>query len=177
LLKVRVTKTGREGAARQGFLEVVLRLDDQEVDSALGQGAGLLAVDLFELRLGELSLGLEELARGSHASGHVLPFRSRPAGDTGRGRVQLADSAFQAMGRQFDPVPAEAVGRYGVRSRLEIAGVDFLDDIGPLDVPCLRACPDREAVPHQFGPHTAVEKDRPLFDEIEDRSLHALPPE
>ncbi len=137
---------GREGRLRVQGVED--RLDQEEVDAAVTQGADLLGVGRVDVverdrpEGGIVDLGGEREGHveRAHRAGHesVAVGVGGLAGEPGALDVHVADRVLQ-------PVVglADRRGREGVRGRdigpgLEVGPVDLADDVGPGDVQQVR---------------------------------------
>ena len=162
---------------RLGLQQVEHRLDEDEVDAALDERRGLLLVGVAEVGVPDLAEGGELGARadapghppGPVGGGEVV---GRPAGQAGRGQVQLADPVGLAVLGQHRGEGAEGVGLDHIAPDLEERPVDPVDDVGPAHHQQLVAPLElgtAEVVGGQLGQlevgaHGAVEDDHPLGD-------------
>ena len=167
---------------RLGLQEVEDRLDDDQVDAALDEGGGLLLVGVPQVGVPDLAEG-GELGAGSDAAGHPPgPVRrgevvGGPAGQRGRGQVELADPVALAVLGQDRGEGSEGVGLHHVAADLEERPVDPVDGVGPGDHQQLVAPLEVRAAEvvggevHQLevGAHGAVEDDHPLGGGLRDR--------
>ena len=152
-----------------GGLELVAvahRLDDDEV----GTGLGAVSHDLGEERDGVLEVKvaerLEELARGADVEGDpgaVLTL----AGPLG-GFCNVYGGSYNFLKRKFaarrvlEPVGAEGVGVYDVRTRVEVRAVQALYALRVQDVPGLRPFAGLEAHFLQASARAAVQEQPPF---------------
>ena len=135
---------------RLGVERVEDRLDEQHVGAPFDQSAGLLAVGLGQLREGHLARG--GVAHVGRHRGRAVgrPHRARDeaglrgvalrilvgrrTGDGGRRAGNLSREVAYAVVGQRDGVGVERVGGYQVGAGLEVARMDFADDVGPRQV-------------------------------------------
>ena len=149
------TVDGKE--CRLGVERVEDRFDEQHVDTSLDQSAGLFAVGFGQLGEGHLARGgvahvgrhRGRAVRGAHRPRHeaglrgVAPreFVGRRAGNGGRRAGDFARMVAQPVVGQRDGVGVERVGRYDVGPRLEVARMDFADDVGACQAEQVVAAP------------------------------------
>ena len=160
------------GAEHGGLdLEDVLRgLDDDQVDAALQQAAGLLLEDLHEVaeadRAERRVVGGGEVAGRADRAGHEVLLADRLAGDLGGTAVDLERLVAEAPLLELEPRALERVGLDDLGARLDHRGVELLDDVGPVEHQRLVAAAgklvvvlEREVVLLERRAHRTVEDD------------------
>ena len=160
------------GAEHGGLdLEDVLRgLDDDQVDAALDEAAGLLLEDLDEVaeadRAERRVVGGGEEAGGADRAGHEVLLADRLAGDLGGAAVDLERVLAEAPLLELEARALEGVGLHDLGAGLDHRGVQLLDDVGAVEHQRLVAAPgqlvvvlEREVVLLERGAHRAVEDD------------------
>ncbi len=126
---------------RLGLQQVLGGLDQQGVHPAVDETLRLLGERLLqEVRVGgvaeagELGARTDRAEHPAHPAVLCLERLSGAPRDLGAGARELLDALLDAVVGEVGPVRAERVGLDRVDARLEIGGVDGLDDVGPRHV-------------------------------------------
>src|SRR5581483_3373425 len=169
--------------------DVLLRLDQQQVDTRLGERPCLASVHLGQLV--ERDVAERRVVRGRqhagrpHRAGHEdrvvrrLESRGGALGDLDRGAVDLVVPVLEAVLRQLDRARLEGVGLEHIHADGAVAAVDLLDDVRPrhgqeIVATFLPAEVGRgELVPLQRGAHRAVEDQDAPRQLLEESARHA----
>ena len=175
------------GEDRRFALEqVVDRLDQQRIDAAIEQTAGLFEIRGVQLVKADVSQR-RQLRAGAQRTEHVTGmFRGRvlirnEASNSRRLAVDLSRPLRQIVLGQRDCRSAEGVGQYGIRSGFEIRRVQRCHGVGAREIEDLVAAlkavevGERQVEQLQTGSGRAVEHDHPLSSSrAEVGTLHPL---
>ena len=135
---------------RLGVQRIKHRLDKHEIRAPLDQRPHLLGIDIDEeipidlakTRIIHIGAERERLVGRPNRAGHETRpdntffgvtcgiFIGHPAGEPGRGEVDLAHQMFRAIIGLANAVGREGVGLGNVRPRLEIGAVDRFGHLG-----------------------------------------------
>src|SRR5206468_3373549 len=78
----------------------------------------------------------------------------------------------QAVHGELEAVRAEGIGLDPVGARLDVFGVNGLDDPGIVEIEHVEAGVERHAAGIEHGAHRAVAEERPLADALEEGRGH-----
>ena len=147
--------------------QVRLRLDDQQVDAAVGERGGLLPVGLERVLRLDPAVRSQPHAQRPHRTGD-----EPGAGVTGEGRrraVELGRPRGEAVRAQPEPVPPERVREDDVGAGVDERAMDLEDPLRVVDVQQFEARADRLALLDQRRAHAAVGQERPFGEERSER--------
>ncbi len=161
--------------------QIELGLDDERIDAALDQRAGLHLVRVTQRRERDLPERGELGARTHRTGDEPLAVRGREvirdlAGQSGVRQGDLVCAVGQVVFAERDRERPERVGLDDVGAHLEVRGVQGADDVGPGDAQVLVAPLERvaaevvrgEVLALQPGTGGAVVDDDALVDEIKE---------
>jgi hypothetical protein len=149
---------GRPESA-ESLPEIVLGFDEQKIHTAFREGLGLEGIRFFKLGFRALALRGQKSARRTQAPTDESAAGTDGDGDFRGGTVELLGPVLQTVRGQFDRCSAEAVGQDGIRSGLEIGGVNAADFVGTIGVPQFGRIAGRKPFLKKLGAHGAVKKD------------------
>ena len=160
---------------RLGAEEVELGLDEEQVDAALEQSAGLDLVGVAQFGEADLAERRELGARAHGAGDEAAVAVGHLTGDAGGGQVELVGPFGDVVLGEGDGEGAERGGLDDVDADLEEVVVHLGDDVGPGDRQEVGAALERltpEVVGGQVeclhvGAERAVVDDDALLDEVE----------
>ena len=147
--------------------QVRLRLDDQQVDAAVGERGGLVPVGLERILRLDPAVRSQPHAQRPHRTGH-----EPGAGVTGEGRrgaVELGRPRGETVRAQPEPVPPERVREDDVGAGVDERAMDLEDPLRVVDVQQFEARADRLALLDQRRAHAAVGQERPFGEEGSER--------
>ena len=160
-------RTRREGRLR--LLERRHRLDHEEVDAAIDEALGLLAVGGDASAKVTLPKGSSGLPRGPIGAGHEgASLRRVLARCRAPSRLILRDLLLEAVGAELEAVGAEGVGLDDVDARLDVLLVDGAHEGGVREVQLVEAAVHEDAAGVEHRPHGAVAHDDALGDPLEE---------
>ena len=160
---------------RLGAEQVELRLDEEHVDAAFEEAAGLLLVGVAQLGEADLAERGELGARADRAGHQAAVAVGHLAGDAGGGQVDLVGPLGDPVLGQRHGEGAEGGGLDDVDADLEEVVVHRGDDVGPGDHQQLVAALERlapevvgaEAQRLDVGAEGAVVDDHLLVDQVQ----------
>ena len=118
-----------------GLEDVQAGLDQEDVNAAVEEAAGLLEVAGEEVVVADLAEGDQLGAGAERADGEAWVVRGGDrvhgvAGEAGGGDVEVVGSVGEAEFGEDDAIGAEGVGLDGVTADVEEAAVNLLDGVG-----------------------------------------------
>src|SRR5262249_29172933 len=132
-----VERLPRPEERRLRLEDVLLGLDDQQVDAALDQRAGLLVEDLDQAPEADVAeggvVGRGQEAGGPDRAGHEAVGAGCLAGDLSRPAVDLDRVVREPPLVELQAAPLEGVGLEHLGAGIEHGAVDALDDVGTIE--------------------------------------------
>ena len=154
---------------RADFVQIAERLEDEEIDAAVGKRLRLLAEIVARLVDAGLAPRLDADAERSDGAGDVrLLARSVPR-DFRRLLVDRVQPIGEAERSELDAVRAERVGLDDVGARADVLLVHFSDQVRLRQVQRVEALVDEDALRIEHRPHRAVAHEDPLVERVEKR--------
>ena len=170
--KVRDRAHRREGGLR--LLEGRHRLDHEEVDAAVDESLGLLAVGRGRVLGRHAPDGLEVLAYGSDRPGHERLASRGLTRDPRPLAVDGEDLLLQAVGAELEAVGAEGVRLDDVDACGHVLFVDAAHEGGVREVQLVEASIEEDALVVEHRPHGTVADDHALAHALEKRLRGSL---
>ncbi len=176
---LRDDRDGRRYAAngvhrRADLVQVAERLEDEQIDPAIGQSLSLFAEILARLVDTGLAPRLDAHAQRSDRAGDISLFASRVSRQLRALDVDGVQFVGETEGSELDAVRAERVGLDDVRAGPHVLLVYFGDQIRLRQVQRVEALVDEDALRVQHRPHRAIANEYPFRECVEKRLLHGF---
>ncbi len=171
--QIRDGPDGLHGQAQ--LLEIGEGLDHEGIHAAFEQPFRLLAKGRPGFLGRDRPQRGEVLPEGADGAEHedVAPERlAHVPRQLDAAQIDLAHLRGQAVDAQLEAVGAEGIGLDPVGARLDVLGVNALDDLGLVDVQHVEAGIQRHAAGIQHGAHGAVAQQRAFPETLDEGRAH-----
>ncbi len=158
------------------LVQVAERLEDEQIDAAIGQRLRLLAEIVARLVDAGLAPRFDAHAERSDRAGDVGLLARGLARDLRALRVDLVQPVGQAERSEPDPVRAERVGLDHVGAGAHVFLVYLGDQLRLREVQGVEALVDEDALGVQHRPHRAVADEHALVERLKKRRQQSTYP-